>query len=293
MRYWLIWAIAVATAGLSTPAAGQSAADARDVTSLLARIGARIEQYFTRAQSIMCDERVLIRPLGYSSASDGKVRTLVYELRVAWDAAVGSGESPKATVLRELRTINGRRPGRNEDPGCMDPRSVSPEPLSMLLPGRREAFQFSLARADRDGRPGTVVLDYRPRERGADSVTWTEDCVSVDLPGRTVGRIWASADTGDVLRLDERLTGPFEFPIPRKHQNPFNRQQTSMTLENATSSTRYKPVRFQEPEETLMLPASIDSLAIWRGAGSRRNIITQTFSNCRRFLTDGRIVTDR
>jgi hypothetical protein len=93
-----------------------------------------------------------------------------------------------------------------------------------------------------------------------------------------------------VLRLDERLTGPFEFPIPREHQIPFDSRRTSMSLENATTSIRYKAVSFQDPDETLMLPASIDSLAIWRGAGSRRNVITQDFSNCRRFLTDGRIV---
>ena len=281
--------IAVAIAGLSVPVAGQSRQGASDVAQLLTRIGARIEQYFSRAQSIVCDERVIIRPQGYSSASDSPVRTLVYELRVAWDAAVAAGEPPEATVLREIRTINGRRPRSNEDPGCMDPRSVSPEPLSMLLSGRREGFQFSLSRARRDSQPGTVILDYRPRERRADSVAWTKDCVSVDLPGRTVGRIWVSTETGDVLRLDERLTGTFDFPIPREHQVPFARQ-TSMSLENATTSIRYKAVAFQDPEETLMLPASIDSLAIWRGAGSRRNIITQEFSNCRRFLTDGRIV---
>jgi hypothetical protein len=284
------WIIVLAIAGISVPVAGQSREGLPDLPQLLTRIGTRIEQYFSRAQSIVCDERVIIRPQGYSSTSDSLVRTLVYELRVAWDAAAVAGEAPQATVLREIRTINGRRPRLNEDPGCMDPRSVSPEPLSMLLSGRREGFQFSLGRAGRDSKPGTVILDYRPRERAADSVKWTEDCVSVDLPGRTVGRIWASAETGDVLRLDERLTGPYEFPIPREHQIPFNRQNTSMALENAMTSIRYKAVAFQDPEETLMLPASIDSLAIWRGAGTRRNVITQDFSNCRRFLTDGRIL---
>jgi hypothetical protein len=282
--------IAVAIAGLLVPVTAQSREGASDIAQLLTRIGARIEQYFSRAQSIVCDERVIIRPQGYNSATDGLVRTLVYELRVAWDAAVEAGEPPQATVLRELRTINGRRPRSKEDPGCMDPRSVSPEPLSMLLSGRREGFRFSLVRAERDSKPGTVVLDYRPRERHPDVVAWSEDCVSVDLPGRTVGRIWASTETGDVLRLDERLTGPFEFPIPREHQIPFDSRRTSMSLENATTSIRYKAVSFQDPDETLMLPASIDSLAIWRGAGSRRNVITQDFSNCRRFLTDGRIV---
>jgi hypothetical protein len=51
---------------------------------------------------------------------------------------------------------------------------------------------------------------------------------------------------------------------------------------------RYKPVTFENPDETLLLPASIEQLALLHGAQSNRK--TQVFSNYRRFLTAGRVV---
>ena len=50
----------------------------------------RVEQYYARARSIVCEEVVRLEPLGSDLLSDGShVRRLVYELRVAWDAAIG------------------------------------------------------------------------------------------------------------------------------------------------------------------------------------------------------------
>ena len=51
---------------------------------------------------------------------------------------------------------------------------------------------------------------------------------------------------------------------------------------------RYKEVRFSDPEETLLLPESIDMVMVLRSTlqSTRR---TQVFSNYRRFLTASRI----
>jgi hypothetical protein len=51
-------------------------------------------------------------------------------------------------------------------------------------------------------------------------------------------------------------------------------------------------VTFRDPDETLMVPASIESLTIVRNAGVPRLRTTQTFSNYRRFVTGGRIVKE-
>ena len=63
-----------------------------------------------------------------------------------------------------------------------------------------------------------------------------------------------------------------------------------MVIERAESSIRYKPVEFQDPEETLLLPASVDTLTVIGGGSTQRVRITQRFSDYRRFLTDSRIV---
>ena len=131
-----------------------------------------------------------------------------------------------------------------------------------------------------------MTLDYKSRTPGAIEGKWKGDCVSIDAPGRTKGRIWVDEVTNDVLRLDEQLTSQFEYRVPREHWG-FSGPQT-WVIERADSSIRYRPVAFHDPEETVLLPESIESLAIVRGAQSYR--ISQTFSNYKRFMTAGRVV---
>jgi hypothetical protein len=121
-------------------------------------------------------------------------------------------------------------------------------------------------------------------------VTWRDDCVNVELPGLTRGRVWADAATGQVLRLDERVTKMFEFPVPRRLRR--GTLPDTMVVERADTSIRYKRVTFENPSETVMLPASIDTLTIVRNAGVPRYRMTQDFSDYRRFMTGGRIVRE-
>ena len=260
-----------------------------DVRGILARVGEQVEQYFARAQSVVCQETVRLTPLSYDLAFDGShQRQLVYELRIAWEAPLGSDEPPDIKVLREIVTIDGRKPRPKDEPGCLDPKPVSPEPLAMLLPGRQREYVFTYAGLGKaDDRPA-VMLDYRSREKGKIDVTRSKDCISVELPGYTAGRVWLDQGTGEVLRLDERLTGMVDFEVPP--EKPRGRREGTMTLERADSSIRYKKVAFTEPDETLLLPASIESLTIFRSGGTPRVRRSQVFSNYRRFVTGGRIV---
>ena len=280
--------LAAILAAASTPLAAQGVADGRGLVALLGRVGDRIAQYYTRAQSIVCDERVRVLSLGHDNNPIGLGREIVYELRVAWGGAAEPGRFPEATVQRQIRTINGRPVDPDAEPECLDPSPVSPEPLSFLLPGRRQRFVFSLVGSTREGERRATMVDYEPRPREPGEVVFGDDCVSVQLPFWMAGRVWIDAETDDVLRLDERLVGLFEFRVPRADQRAFG--APTMTIERADSTTEYRQVRFEDPDETLMLPASIDSLVYWRGASPPRLRTTQSLSNCRRFLTDGRIV---
>jgi hypothetical protein len=261
-----------------------------DMAGLLARVGEQVEQYFARAASVICKEAVRIQALGADLLGDGsRPRQLVYDLRIAWEPTAGGDGSPEVNVVRDIRTVNGRPPRPNDDNGCMDPKPVSPEPLAMLLPSRQDDFAFSWAGFGRiDGR-AAAMIDYRSLESGPVSVTRREDCVSIDLPGRNRGRVWIDQQTGEVLRLDERLTGMFDVDIPMDPKRRFETRGRWM-IERAETSIRYKRVRFQDPEEDLMLPASIESLQIIRDAGVPRVRTSQMFSEYRRFLTGGRVV---
>ncbi len=61
-------------------------------------------------------------------------------------------------------------------------------------------------------------------------------------------------------------------------------------MERWDTSIRFKPVTFQDPEETLILPASATSLRITRGSGSPRLRTSTQYSSYRRFITGARIV---
>ena len=132
------------------------------------------------------------------------------------------------------------------------------------------------------------MIDFRGVIAAPPEVTWTGECVSVSLPGRSRGRIWVDAATHDVLRIDDRLIGSFTLDVPREQ---VRRGSTpTMVIESAASSIRYRQVSFQEPDEVLMLPVSIETTTVIRGATTQRMRISQRLSDYRRFLTGGRIV---
>jgi hypothetical protein len=110
----------------------------------VARLGDYVERYYARAQSVVAEEKVLVQPLANDLRADGFARLLTYELRVEWNPTATSDEEP-AKVSRRLLAVNGRAPDPGREPECLDPQSVSPEPLAFLLPDRRHKFLFTAA----------------------------------------------------------------------------------------------------------------------------------------------------
>jgi hypothetical protein len=288
----LCWVVALALVSCLSWASPSffAAAQSAGAEDTVVRIGEYVEKYYTRAQAIVSDETVTIQRLNFGMGVEGLPRRLVYELRVEWDPSVSGDDSPWR-VTRQLLTVNGRRPRQRDRPDrdeCLDPRGVSPEPLAFLLPDRRHKFSFTAAGIGRvDGR-AALMVDYRSRQVEAPKTEWKDDCVSIDLPGRARGRVWADPETAAIVRLDEAITGMVDIPVPRKQQRVGSPMY--MTIERADMSILYRPVTFSDPDETLHLPAEITSLAIVRNSGSPRVRIMQTFSNYRRFVTSSRIV---
>ena len=280
------WAT-VAAIGLLTVSAGAQAPG--DLTEMLTRVSDRVQQYYGRAQSIVSMERVFVQPLRHDLMPDGFGRVLEFELRVEWDASTDPDKPPEAHILRELRKVNGRVPRAKDEAGCLDPKSGALEPLAMLLPHHRSEYNFVLngigsLKGMKDRRP--MMVDYKSRTPGPIAASWKGDCVSIDAPGRTKGRIWVDEVTHDVLRLDEQLTTQFEYQVPKEHWGFVG--PVVWVVERADSSVRYRPVAFHDPEETVMLPDTIESLTVFRNAQSYR--ISQAFSGYKRFITGGRVV---
>jgi hypothetical protein len=280
----------VLTLAALVPALGaQSPAAPRDLTDLLARIGTAVEQYYTRAQSIMCLEEVILRMLGYDMQSSLPPRRLLYDTRVSWSAST-DGAAPEAVVQRVLLRVNSREPRPKDKPECQDPVAASPDTLAMLLPHNQHDYTFTAAGAGRvDGR-AALMIDYAPRERGVVTVKThegREECWSVDLPGYQRGRIWVDVETNEVLRVDERLSRMVDVTLPASKSR---RDPLPVVFERVDTSTVFRAVRFKDPDETVMLPHSVEETQVVRNAGAPRTRTSRRFSNYRRFTTDGRIV---
>lgn len=257
-----------------------------DLAATLERVGQRVEQYYSQVRSIVCLETVQLQPVNRDLTPDGFARRLVYELRVEWEPAPDG--VPEAHELRRLLTVNGRAPRPKDEPQCTDPQTDSPEPLVMFLPARQGRYIFSDAGAGRTGGRQARMVDYRLAEPPPAHIREVKtDCWEFEAPAKTRGRAWVDAETGDVLRIDERMSGQYEFRLPRERQRIG--LAVSFNVERDDSSVVYRPVTFSDPDELVLLPASLTQLQIISNV-SQRLRITRTFTDYRRFTTGARIV---
>ena len=300
MRARIAFAVVVA-AVLAGPALraqpAQPKAPPPDPTPVLDQISQHLTEYYARAQSLVSREEVIQQPLKSDMSFDGMATRFAYQLRLEWNPTEPSS-SAAATMMRQLLTVNGRVPKPKDKPKCMQPQEEWPEPLTMFLPQERRDYNFKWAGTGRMDGVETVSIDFEQRRRPSRSeqpdattkqgVDDDESCVSYVLVGQVKGRVWVARETGEVLRLDYSYYGPFDIGLPKKVQSRW--QSTAITIDRHTVSIRYKRVAFQDPEETLMLPESIQTVNIIRGGGAASLRMTQQFTNYRRFITAGRLV---
>jgi hypothetical protein len=280
------WLLLAPLAVLSPGVAAQGPAE---VLEVLSRVSGHVQDYYGRAQSIVCTERVMVQPINADVSSEGFARVLEYELRVDWQPADGDRE-PQATIVRDLKKVNGRAARPGGQPKCMDPQAISPEPLAFLLPIHRDEYVFSLRGAGRDGKRPALMLDYETRvdKPGRSEVTVKDDCTTFSVPEGARGRIWLDPATHDIMRLEQGLKRRFFVQVP--YDRARSGASDFFAVERVDSSIRYRSVVFQDPDETVLLPESIESLVLIRGGGHLGNRTTQRFSDYRRFLTAARIV---
>lgn len=271
-------------------AAALSAQETVTVDDVLRRVDARLEQYFTRAQSIMFVEKTTIYDVGYDLAPRGFGRVLESDLRVEWNPAAGT-DAAGANVVRTIRKVNGRAPSSSDDHTCLDPNPISPEPLEFLRAAHRTEYGFTLVGRGKGKDANALLIDFRELGSREPKIEQQpnkrEGCYTITFAG-TKGRVWIDASTYDVLRIDQHLTSRVDFRITRELMRAgFNSDRLS--LERFDVSVRYKQVAFKDPDEALLLPDSIDTLTVYQGVASSHRT-HQAFFDYRRFLTGGRLV---
>src|SRR5436853_6712625 len=92
-------AVVAALALTAAAAAGKESKDPPvDLTGLLARVAERVEAFYERAQSIVCNETIVYDTLDTASIHS---RRLAYELRMSWEKSE-DGDVPEGKALRTL-----------------------------------------------------------------------------------------------------------------------------------------------------------------------------------------------
>ena len=277
--------VTVFCAGGAAPLAAQPAP--ADLSTILARAGQAIEAHFSQARQILSTEEVWVRQSGADRRLlDGPVRML-YDRRIEWDAGFGvDGEAPSARVLRQLIEVNGRPPTDRDIDRCVQAISEAEDPLVILLPSQQGDYLFGLESVDTVNGRAVAKLSYEPHVPEEAHIEVDGDCMMLAHP--TVGDLWIEADSGHVVRLDERLPGQIDY---RRPPDRLLMGTGRFTLERSDKTTRYETVTFQDPEETVMMPVQMSSLSVIRGGGLVPRIqFLHRFSNYRRFLGEGRLI---
>ena len=275
--------VAVVLALLLAPgAAGASAVQSTELTSILAGLANRTQQYYDRFISIICAETVRLQELKFNMAPLGRPRVTVYELSVSRNPR--SKDDNDFRVERVLQIVNGRPARKYELPACTDPRTGTPDPLAFLLAKNQGGYRFALAEAGNDGLPGTRVLSYVESPPEHVQVRWNGNCFEAEGGGHE-GRVWFDPVTFDVLQVEIRLSKPFLVPMPPGQLSLI----PAVRVERSESTLRFARVQFSNPDESVLLPESIETLHVLRGVPSLR--MTQTLSNFRRFLAESSIRT--
>ncbi len=265
------------------------------VDAVMARVGERIADYYRRAQSVICVEESTVQPIQTNWSPEGLARTVVSELRVEPDAADGD-LLPGAKIVRDIRRINGRAPrerDKKDRSGCTDPNPFSSEPLEFLMPAHRGDYRFTSIRDGREKDRAALIVDFTSATRTSkpeliEDERGHDDCFDWKGPIATRGRVWIDASTDDVLRVERSLHGPVDVRVPWRLQRRYN-FGLYVTVDRDDVTMRYRPVAFNDPEEVLLLPESIDSITLVRG-GLQSVRRTETYRDYRRFLTAGRII---
>lgn len=260
---------------------------------LLVRVGERVLEFYTRAKNVICTEISTVQGIDLANSPVGFARTVESELHVE---AAGSDIPGEAVFVRKVRRVNGRIPrerDKKDRAGCTDPNPLTSEPLAFLLPARRSEYEFKAAGTGRERSRTAFLVDFASVDRRSSpelilDPQGRDDCFDWSGHIASRGRIWVDAETYDVLRVDRSLRGPVDVKVPVLIERRYHLDHWVVIVRDDVT-IRYEAVAFNDPDEVMRLPESIDSHIVVRG-GLQSTRRSQRFFDYKRFVTKGKVV---
>lgn len=278
-----------ASVGGQEPVSPAAAED--KLAHVLKRVGESVERYHEGMFSVACTE-VWRREELKKDFSPKKASEFVFDSVAVRQAKAEDEEVYFGKIVRRLQTVDGKPAQPNRKRGRYDPSPTGGAYLGFLLPKSQSqtAFTFEGERQE-EGRK-VYVLGFRPRDEQAAAAKWKGRSVNVHAPWR--GLLFVDAENFDVLRYEIRLLEEFEFQSPRAFSGGFFRFGPSRKLryKTADSTVRFRRVQFKDPERTLLLPVSVESLFVLEGVRHPRVRTTLAYRDYRRFVSDVKVIED-
>jgi hypothetical protein len=259
---------------------------------ILARVGESVGRYHAGLFGLAFTETLTLEELR-EDMTPKKSREFVFESVVLREDLSKEEGDYYAETVRRLKTVDGRA-AKKGDEAARFAAGTYAEALNFLLPREQKLYEFKLAGEDNvGGRRALRVELLRPGE-GGPSVEWKGNSFRV-VSAPTRWTFWVDAERFDVLRVESHLEAPFEFESPRVvNAGPLGRlgPKTKFRYARQDYAVAFRRVRLKEPEETRLVPDSVEAVTVIEGAGHPRTRRTTRFSDYRRFRSDVKVVEE-
>ncbi|HVF68335.1 MAG TPA: hypothetical protein VM914_11755 [Pyrinomonadaceae bacterium] len=284
------FALSSAMACACVDAHARQPASARGDESLqviLARVGEGVVRYHAGLFGLAFEETVTLEELR-EDMTPKKSREFVFASVVLREDLSKEEGDYYAETVRRLKTVDGRA-AKKDDEAERFAVGAYAEALNFLLPREQKLYEFRLAGEETlMGRRALRVGLLRPGE-GEPRVEWKGNSFRV-VNAPTRWTFWVDAESFDVLRVESHLAEPFEFESPRlfrafgpKAKFRYARHDYAVT---------FRRVRLKDPDETRLVPDTVETVGVIEGASRPRLRRTTRFSDYRRFRSDVKVVEE-
>jgi hypothetical protein len=266
-----------------------------ELTRVLDRAGEAVARYHAELFRIAYTETLTLYELR-KDMTPAKSKEYVFDTIVEREALSEDEGDYYPRAARRLRTAAGKADAKLAK-RVEAVEAVSVASLHFLTPKYREFYEFTLeGEGEVDGRRARRIRVMRLGQ-GGPKVEWRKRLVGMHFHAfaPSVITVWVDAENYDTLRVESRLVAPFEFESPRAFgAGPLGRFGPSRRMRYARHdyAVRFRRERFEDPEQTLLVPVEAEWVRVIEGASKPRQRTTIRFSDYRRYRSDVKVVED-
>lgn len=243
---------------------------------LLEKVGRAVQQNLDSMVRVAFTEVVRQQQLKDDAAAKGKPQNFVYESIMTVNQSSATGEK-QPIFTRTLKSVDGKivkNPPSPEISKCeqLNPQPVYENPLAFLLPKNQSQYSFSSGggEVDLDGRK-TLVITVAPNPPSEPlKLVEKDDCFFLSRPLQMIGKIWVDAASFNVVQINWQQNEIFSATIPKKVVKvgivPLVRPAVTINYDSQNFTIGFRFVKFENPEQTILLPYFSESSWLNRGA---------------------------